>query len=244
MKLIKLIIFLLILILAALGLTPFNFYYSQLEKYMRPIKLENISGSVVKGSAESLKYLGMDLGRINWLLYPSSYDAITLDFDVSDKLYDFNGKVIKKKGSQIIKGLSGTADWSLIQKNINFNHGEISGYFDFDFSHVAIKDGVPQRIVGTVTTKDFKLLKPLQKDLGEVKIEFNSDNPQIIVGQINSQSNVINISGAIYIHKSRRWEIKLTLLPMPGEYEIEYALQSIGDKRAGGGRSLNMAGFY
>lgn len=244
MKLIKLIIFLLIILIAAVGLTPFKLYYSQLEKYMRPIKLDNISGSVIKGSAEKLKYLGMDLGQVNWLLYPSSYDAITLDFDLKDKLYDFRGKIIKNKNSQRISDLRGTADWSLIQKNINFNRGEISGYFDFDFSHIEVADGIPQKIVGTITTKNFKLSKPLKKDLGEITIEFKSDNPQIIVGQINSESNVINVSGAIYIHKSRRWEIKLTVLPMPGEYEIEYALQTIGDKRAGGGRSLNMAGFY
>jgi len=31
---------------------------------------------------------------------------------------------------------------------------------------------------------------------------------------------------------------------MPGEYEIEYLLQGIGEKRPGGGRMLNLAGFY
>lgn len=244
MKLVKIIFYLIILVLLIFTFTPLKFYYSNIAKEFRPVQLEGISGSAIKGSAESIKYLGLDIGQLNWLFYPSSYNAMTMEWNLKDVAYNFNGKFIKTSQSDQLKEVFGTLDWSIIQKAINFNRGELSGYVEFDFDHIEFKDRIPQRIIGKAVTKELKILKPIKKELGEIEVVFESDNPSIIVGQVNSRSNVLNVSGAIYLHKNHRWEVKLTLIPMPGEYEIEYALQNIGDKRRAGGRSLNMAGFY
>ena len=244
MKLFKYLIYLIIIFVLVVSFMPLNLYYSKVSKNLKPIQLEGISGSVVKGSAQSLQYLGLDIGRVNWLLYPSSYNQVTLNLNVRDELYDFKGNFIKDPETESLNNVMGTLDWSVIQKAINFNRGEMSGYVKFDFQHIEFKNRIPERIIGKATTKELKILKPIKKDIGEIEVEFVSDNPSIIVGQVNSKSNVINVSGAIYIHKNHLWEVKLTLIPMPGEYEIAYAIQNIGDPRRGGGRSLNMAGFY
>lgn len=244
MKLIKIIFYLIVIIVLIFTFTPLNLYYSNIEKELRPLKLENISGSAIKGSAENVKYLGMDVGKANWLTYPSSYDSVTMNLDLSNQDYNFTADVIKSTQSQMIKNLQGTADWNLVDQFINFNHGEITGYLDFNFQHLEMKDGEAYRILGSVVTKELKLINPIQKDLGEIEVVFSDDNPSVMVGLVNSKSNVLNISGAIYIHSNHRWEVKLTIIPSPGEYEIEYALQNIGDRRPGGGRALNIAGFY
>ncbi len=244
MKLIKILFYLVVILLLIVSFTPLNFYYSNISRELRPIILENISGSAIKGSAQSVKYLGMEVGQAEWLIYPSSYNAVTMNLALKDENYNFSANLIKTLDSQIVKDLKGTADWKIIDKLLKFNHGELSGYFDFDFKHVEMKDGAAYRILGSVVTKELTLLKPIQKDMGEIKVVFSDDNPEIMVGLVNSKSNVLNVSGAIYIHRNHRWEVKLTLIPSPGEYEIEYALQSIGDRRPGGGRALNIAGFY
>jgi len=244
MKLIKLLFYLVVLIVLIVTFTPLNVYYSYIEKQIRPVKLENISGSAIKGSAQTLKYLGMDLGKADWLVYPSSYNEITMDASLVDELYDFKADIIQSFEFQKVQNLKGTADWKIIDKFLTFNHGELSGYLDFDFNHIEMRNNVVHKLVGKVVTKELKLIQPIQKDMGEIEVVFTSDNPEIMVGLVNSQSNVLNVSGAIYIHKNHRWEVKLTLIPSPGEYEIEYALQNIGDRRPGGGRALNIAGFY
>lgn len=244
MKLIKYLLYLVILLLLLITFTPLNLYYSKVAENIRPIQLEEISGSAIKGSAQNVKYLGLDIGKAEWLIYPGSYNNITLNFNLNEKLYDVNGKFVKTNDSEKLVDIIGTFDWKILEKALNFNRGEISGYVKLDFDHIELKNRVLERIIGKAVTKELKLIKPIQRDLGEIEVVFVSDNPSIIVGQVNSQSNVLNVSGAIYIHKNHRWEIKLTLIPMPGEYEIEYAIQTIGEKRAGGGRSLNLAGFY
>lgn len=243
-KLFKFLIILTVLLLIVITVAPLNWYYDHAEKHIKPIKLENINGSAVKGSAQVLKYLGLNLGKVSWLLYPSSYDQMSADLTLSHDQYDFRGQYSKTVDGDILKGVKATVDWSMIDKFINFNHGEMSGYIAINFDEVRMKNGAFERIVGKAETKDLKLIRPIQKDLGNIEVVFAPENPQIMVGQVNSDSDVINVSGAIYIHKNHRWEVKLTLLPMPGEYEIEYALQSIGDRRPGGGRSLNLTGFY
>jgi hypothetical protein len=244
MKLIKFIFFIVIILGLAAFFTPLDLYYDKIKKNFRPIQLDGIDGSVVKGSAQQVKYLGMDLGRVNWLLYPSSYNAATLDVKLHNQDYDIKAKYIKKTKFDIIKDLKGTFDWQFIANKIKFSHGKISGYIELDFDHLEMHKGIPHIISGRATTKDLRIVKPVQKELGEIEVVFTSDNPQIIVGQVNSNSNVLNVSGAIYIHKNHRWEIKLTLIPLPGEYEVEYALQGIGDRRRSSGRTLNLAGFY
>jgi hypothetical protein len=244
MKLIKYLFVLLILVSLAIIFTPLKLYYNQIDKQLRPIKFENISGSIVKGSAQKLKYLGLNLGQADWLIYPSSYDTIKVDWRLKDALYDVIGEYKKSTNTEEIRNVKGSFDWSMIDKYVRMNHVKLAGYVAFDFKQLSFRDGTPDRIIGKAITKEFRMLKPSSKDLGEIEVVFNSDNPVIIVGQVNSRSNVINVSGAIYIHKDHRWEVKLNLIPMPGEYEIEYAIQNIGDKRAGGGRALNLAGFY
>ena len=244
MKLIKYILYLVILLALVITFTPLNLYYSKISNKIKPLQLNQISGSAIKGSAQKVKYLGLDIGKADWMLYPGSYNNITLDFNLNDKLYDVRGKFVKTNDSEKLVDIVGSFDWAILEKSLNFNRGEISGYVKLAFDHIELKNRVPEKIIGKAVTKDLKLLKPIQKDLGEIEVVFVSDNPSIIVGQVNSKSNVLNVSGAIYIHKNHRWEIKLTLIPLPGEYEIDYAIQTIGSKRPGGGRTLNLAGFY
>ncbi len=244
MKLIKFIFLIVIIIGLTAFFTPLNLYYDKIKRNFRPIQLEGVGGSIIKGNAKTVKYLGMDLGQIQWLLYPSAYNAATLDVKLRNRDFDIKAKYIKKPKSDIIKELKGTLDWQFVADKINFRHGKITGYIELDFDHLEMNKGIPHIISGRAITKNLRIIKPVQKDLGEIEVVFTSDNPQIIVGQVNSNSNVLNVSGAIYIHKNHRWEIKLTLIPSPGEYEVEYALQGIGDRRRSGGRTLNLAGFY
>ena len=243
-RLIKYLIYLSILTALILFFTPLNLYYQYLEKDLRPVKLEGISGSIIKGQSEKISYMGMDLGQAEWLAYPNSWKSLLVELKVEDQDYDIRADIEQNLRRQNFKNVRGTLDWNVIKKYANFNRGEISGYLSLDFSEISIQEGVPERMNGSIETGELKLISPLKKDLGTIKVDFNSDSPGFIVGTVNSDSHVLNVSGAIYIHKNHRWEVKLNIIPKPGEYELEYALQGIGNPRPGGGRSFNLAGFY
>ena len=62
-KLIKWLFILILLVLVAVAVTPLNLYYDYVKQYARPLNLDGISGSLVKGSAESMNYMTAPLGQ-------------------------------------------------------------------------------------------------------------------------------------------------------------------------------------
>jgi hypothetical protein len=244
-KIFKLLFVLLILALIAVAVVPLNLYHEQIKSHLKPLTLTDIGGSAVKGSAGSMHYMGMPLGEAEWLLYPSSYDAIGGKVKVRDVNHDLTMK-LAKIGQQewLISSIMGYVDWQLIQPFVQIRYGQLSGYASFDLSGIEYsrKEGL-QRMQGEITLKDFTMIKPSQKDLGEIKVSFTTQQAGIVVGQFSSQSNVISVTGTLLLN-SNRWQLNVDLIPKAGHFELDALLSSVGQARRGGGRRLNLAGFY
>lgn len=244
-KLIKWLLVLVIIGVIALAVAPLNLYYDQVSKHIRPVSLNDISGSMVKGSAGELKYMSLPMGEAEWLLYPSSYDAVGGKVKLKDNHYDMTfqlGQV--RAASALIKQVRGYLDWQVFAPFVQIRYGELSGYASIDLQDVVFEqDSGLQRISGEITLKDFKMLKPAPKDLGEIKLTFNTEKQGVIVGQFSSDSNVLAVSGTLYV-QPRRWQLNVDLVPKAGHFELDAVLSSVGQARRGGGRRLNLAGFY
>lgn len=244
-KLFKWLLVLAILGLIALAVVPLNLYYDQVKSHLRPVALKDISGSVVKGQAGELSYLSLPMGKAEWLLYPSSYDALGGRVKLSDSNYDMTFKLGQvREQSALIKSIRGYVDWNLIKPFVQIRYGQLSGYASIDLRDVLFERGEGiQRMEGEVVLKDFKLLQPSAKDLGEVTLNLTTENKGVVVGQFSSQSNVLSVTGTLYL-QPRRWQLKLDLVPKAGHFEMDAVLSTVGQPRRGGGRQLNLAGFY
>lgn len=243
--LIKWLIILAFIALVILAVLPLRWYYDSVSEQLRPLVLRDISGSLVKGSAGTLRFDALPLGEAEWLLYPGSLKGIGGRLRIHQQQYDltFELKNINAKLQQF-KKVSGFLDWSALQPFLQIRNGQFAGYWQFGLNRVSVKKGQGlQHLEGQVTLKDFKLLQPAQLDLGEVIIDFKTQKEGIIVGNISSNSQALNVSGALYLQPNR-WQLNLDIIPRPGYYQLNSALQDVGDARPGGGRKLNRAGFY
>lgn len=242
--LIKWLIILAFLITVILAVLPLRWYYDSISDHLRPLVLRDVSGSLVKGSAGTLRFDALPLGQAEWLLYPGSLTGIGGRLRIFQQQYDltFQLKNINAKQQQF-KKVNGFLDWSVIQPFLQIRNGQFAGYWQFDLNRVSMqkKQGL-QHMEGQVTLKDFKLLQPAQMDLGEVIIDFKTQKEGIIVGNISSKSQAVNVSGALYLQPNR-WQLNLDIIPRAGYYQLSTALQGVGDPRPGGGRKLNRAGF-
>jgi hypothetical protein len=244
-KLIKFVFLLLILGLIAVAVVPLNLYYEQIKNQVRPIGLSGISGSAVKGSADSLSYLSAPLGQAEWILYPNSLTGLGGKVRVYKPNYDltFDLKKITPE-SQSFNQVIGYLDWQLIKPFLQMRYGQFEGYAQFNLQQVAYnKANGFDRIEGSITLQDFKLIRPANKDLGEVRLDFETKKTGMIVGNFSSQSNALNVSGALII-QPHRWQLNLDIIPKAGNFELDAVLNSVGSARSGGGRRLNLAGFY
>ena len=123
-------------------------------------------------------------------------------------------------------------------------YGQFEGYAQVNLEQVDYnKANGFDRIEGNITLQDFKLITPSNKDLGTVTLKFDTKKAGMIVGNFSSQSNVLNVSGALVI-QPHRWQLNLDIIPKAGHFELDAVLNSVGQARRGGGRRVNLAGFY
>ncbi len=244
-KLLKFLFIVIILVVIALAVTPLNLYYDYVKPQMKPVTLNGISGSVVKGSANSLNYMSAPMGKAEWLLYPNSLNGLGGKVRVYKENYDLTFDLRKVTAEvQEFKHVKGFLNWALIKPFLQMQYGQLDGYAEVDVSQIEYsKSSGFKRMEGVITLQDFKLIAPSARDLGQVSLNLTTQKEGMIVGNFSSQSDAINVSGTLYI-QPRRWQLKLDLIPKSGFYELDAVLKSVGDSRRGGGRQLNLAGFY
>jgi len=245
LKLIKFAFVLLVIAVIVVAVTPLNLYYSYVSDYLRPVTLSGISGSAVKGEAEKLTYLSAPIGKSEWLLYPNSINGLGGKFRVTKENYDLTFEIGSLQQDEAdFKKILGYIDWKLIKPFLQMNNGQIDGYAQFNLERVnySKQNGI-EHLEGSITLEDFKLIKPTVKDLGQIRVDFETKKLGMVVGQFKSESTVLNVSGTIVI-QPHRWQLHLDLIPKSGHFELDAILNSVGDRRNGGGRKLNLAGFY
>ncbi len=244
-KLFKFIFILLILSVIAVAVTPLNLYYDHIRKHLNPVSLSGISGSAVKGSAESISYMSAPMGQAEWLLYPKTFKGLGGKVRVYQPNYDLTFDMREMNQEiQSFNHVKGFIDWGLIKPFLQMRYGQLDGFAQVDLSSVVYnKSNGFDRIEGEITLQDFKLVSPTAKDLGEVKLSFETKKEGMIVGNFSSQSSALNVSGVLVI-QPRRWQLNLDIIPKAGNFELDAVLNSVGDARRGGGRRLNLAGFY
>jgi len=245
MGLIKWLLILAIVATLALAVLPLRWYYDYVSEYFKPVVLRDVSGSVIKGEAAALRYDVIPLGRAEWLLYPGSLKGIGGRVRLHDEQYDLTFKLKEVNQTQAtIKQITGYLNWAYLQPYLQINQGRFDGYWQFNLDQMVYQkqDGI-KRLNGQVTLKDFQLVTPNQMQLGEIKINLETKSEGVIVGTISSSSDQMTVSGAIYI-QPHRWQLNVDVVPKAGYYQLNAALQSIGEPRPGGGRRLNRAGFY
>lgn len=244
-KLFKFTFILIIIMVVALAVAPLNLYYDHVKQQLKPVTLSGISGSAIKGSADSMTFRSAPLGRAEWLLYPNSLNSVGGKVRVSQTNYDMTFELKKVTAeSQSFKKVTGFINWALIKPFLQIQFGQLDGYAQVSMNQVEFNSsGGFDRMEGEVTLRDFKLTQPRELDLGTVKLALETKQTGIIVGNFTSQSPAMNVSGTLYI-QPRRWQLKLDIIPKAGFYELDAVLNSVGDARRGGGRVLNLAGFY
>lgn len=244
-KLFKFLFIVVILALIVVAVAPLNLYYDHIKTHIKGIKLSGISGSAVKGSAESLSYLSAPMGQAEWLLYPNSLNGLGGKVRIYKPNYDLTAKLRKiTLDSQSFSQVSGFIDWKLIKPFLQMRYGQFEGYAQVNLTQVEYnKANGFDRIEGSITLQEFKLVTPSNKDLGEITMQFDTKKVGMIVGNISSQSNALNVSGALVL-QPHRWQLNLDIIPKAGHFELDAVLNSVGGARRGGGRRLNLAGFY
>jgi len=139
--------------------------------------------------------------------------------------------------------LSGVLDWKYLESFLQLPPGRLRAKGEIQLDKLDYGPTGMERIEGRISLKDLRLVNPLRLPLGEVWVDIQTERKGLAIGSIHSDSRVLDASGVVYLHP-HRFEVNLVLKPKPGEYEAQLALQQIGQPVSGGGRRIQVAGFY
>ena len=229
----------------AIAVIPLSLYYDRVERQLSPLVMSQVGGTAVKGSAESLKYQLMPLGAAEWLLYPNGIKSVGGNVRLRGNNHDLTFKLDHiNRQRAVIERIRGYVNWDLLKPFLQIRYGQLEGHLGFDMSRVRFeKETGLKGASGSITLKDFKMIKPTAKDMGTVTIDFETQQEGMVLGKISSDSQVMNVSGTLFI-QPKRWKLSLDIIPKAGHFEIDSIISTVGQARRGGGRRLNLAGFY
>jgi len=244
-QLIKFTFLILVVAVIALAVTPLNLYYKHVSQHIKYLSLSGISGSVVKGAAEDLKYMTLSLGRAEWLMYPKSHNSLGGQLKIAKDNYNLKFDIHKLAENGVwADTIQGYIDWQFFKPFLQLRYGQLSGYAQLNLNNIYYtQSGGLERLQGEVVLNDFKMTAPVDKELGLIKVVFETKSPGMIVGQFSSDSPVFNVSGSMFL-QPHRWQLNLDIIPKAGHFELDAIFNSVGQARRGGGRKLNLAGFY
>ncbi len=247
MKLFKYLFWLVIVLIVAVAAVPLNLYYDYISDHLKPLSMEGVHGSLVKGSADSVSHPLLPLRDVSleWFVYPRSVYGLGGEYRIRHEQLDmrFSLKSLKGGGAELAP-LRGRIQWPFVEKYLTQYGGSFDGTVEVDLSQAIVSSSRElSSVSGVLAINDLRMLSPARKDLGRVQMQMETQAAGVIVGQISSESAHMNVSGTLFI-QPHRWQLNLDILPRAGEYELEAALRGIGSPRRGGGRHVQMAGFY
>ncbi len=245
----KKLFYLLILILAlGLGLwlfAPVERVYALFADRLQPVQASQLHGSLYKGRAGQLKWVNIDLGQLQWdKQWPTVNGGIQGRYRLQNSRLDLAGQLtVDKKHGFRASNLHGTLAWEALASFLHLPPGRLQALPTLRLDSLQYGPTGMQQVEGRIRLKDLGLVNPLQKSLGDIWVDIETQRSGLAVGTVHSVSSVLNASGVLYLHP-HRFELNLVLKPKPGEYELRMALQSIGQPVSGGGRKIQVAGFY
>lgn len=235
--------------LLLLALTfPARIVTSQLERY--GIVASGVSGSVWQGHAASLRAGGIPFGELDWDLHVLKLltGRASASIALKQNTAFAQGEVSVAAGGRVT--LSGfTASWPVAELSGAGLPGGWSGTANVQLDELALDDGVPAAITGTIDL--LELVGPANRParMGSYRATFpapdSSPEAGRIVGALQDLDGPIEVAARVLLGPGRSYEVDGQIATRPGApADVVNALQYLGEPDAAGRRPFSLAGTY
>ncbi len=245
----KKLIFIIVLLLAGVTLVwlfaPVARIYPLFAQQLKPLQMEQLTGSLYRGQAGVVKWAGIELGRLRWnKQWPGPGPALSGNYQMRSQDYDVSGVFrLHAKQGLLAEQVEGQLKWRYVESFLHLPAGQMTGHPRLALHSLHYSPGGLQLITGRILLNDLRLSGTVNIPLGSIWVDLETQRPGLAIGTIHSDSSVLDASGVLYMHP-HRFELNLVLKPKAGEYALEFALQNIGQPLPSGARRIQVAGFY
>ena len=235
MKTFKLILLgLITFVITAIALTPTAFVAPHIQKAAPNIALENGSGTIWSGQADSLRIDNLDLGRVNWKVRPlKSLLSLSLvsDFEVEGPELTAEGSGSYSLDRTIrLNDTTFEAEASFLsrfQKSF-----QLAGSFQGLISSAELQPKVFPVIDGVLNWAQGSLVFPLRLDPANYRADIRSSK-DTLTADISASDGPIDLSGIASINSNWQYEADINARP---QGNINPLINNVLRNASGGGK--------
>jgi hypothetical protein len=205
------------------------------------LQLDDVRGTVLSGSIESVRIKQLPLGRLTWHFAPLGLLRAELSFDVS--LIGLGHRVqgrfgITPLGTLVARQV--TVEWPLrsLSNDITWG-GQLSAHIDSARLH----RGWPEKALGSITVRHFT--RPDSNiDLGSFTLDVGAGaDAKQVEGHLRDIDGPLAVQATVLMNADRSYRIDGSLLPREGTPEdIKDSFTFLGPPDTAGRRAFQMAG--
>ncbi len=226
---------------AALWQLPLSFANPYLTKYVKNIKLKDVSGTVWNGEAQHLIANNMDFEKVKWSVKPlQSLTSFSLKFD-----FDIKGRDLTAKG---LAGLTPSKTLILDKTQFDLNasylnkkqrFAKLSGDIKGNIKHAELNQKDLPIINGIIDWKEAALNSPIKLAQGDYHAVITPDAGNMNI-KLSSSDAPVELAGVIKLNKEWLYDTDLKIKSSdPG---ISSMIGMIGKKQANGMVNIKQKG--
>lgn len=220
--------------LAALWQLPLSFVKPYAEKYIKGLKMDDVSGTIWNGESRKFTVKNESLGHVKWKVKPlKSLTALSLksSFNVEDKVFKAHGIATITPQKELLLDNTyfelNASYFNKLQKQATLE-GDITG----NIKHAILVENTLPEIKGTIDWKEASVTSPLIKlATGDYRAVISPDSGNMKI-LLSSSDAPAELKGAVRLNKEWVYETDLTI--KANDKGLEAMLGLLGKKQADG----------
>jgi general secretion pathway protein N len=226
---------------AALWQLPLSYAKPYAEKYVRGLKLNDVSGTVWNGEAKQLTANNTNFEKVKWNVKPlKSLTSLSLKFD-----FDVNGRDLKATGlagitpskNLVLDNTTFSLNASYLNKQQRF--AKLTGDIKGTIKHATLNQRDLPMIDGVIDWKEAAVSSPIKLAQGDYHAVITPDADKLNI-QLTSSDAPVELGGKITLNKEWIYNTDLNikaidanLAPMMGLLGKPQANGAVNVKRKG-----------
>ncbi|HVT33053.1 MAG TPA: type II secretion system protein N [Rhodanobacteraceae bacterium] len=242
-----LVVFVLLLAIgAALFLTlPADFAYRQGARYLGPVVLSGVSGTLWNGHADGISVFGRDLGEIDWRMAKGAAlrGRIAADVRIQGTDVDAAGTVERESsGDLTLHDLRFRFPAEMLAPLLDIPDLDLLGAISGVVADATLRGGIPVGATGNARWSEAGVAGSAVGHFADIVGEFAAQPDGSIAGTAHDDGNGHLAVAATFRAALTGYEIDARLSARDGDADVQQALSGIGEPQPDGSTKLVLRG--
>jgi len=249
MRFLKVLLLLLILLLIVGGIVlwklPADVAYRQGSKYMGPIVLSGVSGTIWDGHADGISVFARDLGEIDWHMPKITLLQGRMVADMRIQGADVDAAGILERhgaGAMTVRDVRFRFPASLLQPSLDMPGLNLAGTIGGVVSEASVQDGMLRSATGNARWSEAGVSGGAEARFTDILADFGAQPDGSIAGTAHDDGQGNLAINATFRAAMDGFQVDTVLRARNGDERVTESLRHVGEPQPDGSTKLSIRG--